>query len=174
MRDPVDAEGVRRFMRELAVRSRATGRIYLTGGASAVLLSWRPTTIDVDIKILPEDDRVLRAIPDLKELLGVNVELAAPADFIPALPGWEDRSLFIARERELSFHHYDFYSQCLAKVERGHRKDIADVEMMFASSLVERNRLVALFDAIEPELYRYPAVDPVSFRRAVEAVALLH
>jgi hypothetical protein len=27
------------------------------------------------------------------------------------------------------------------------------------------------FAAIEPELYRFPAIDPASFRRAVEAVA---
>jgi hypothetical protein len=48
-------------MRELAIRSHATGRVYLTGGASAVLLEWRMSTVDIDITIIPDDDRVLRA-----------------------------------------------------------------------------------------------------------------
>ncbi|HEX2122419.1 MAG TPA: DUF6036 family nucleotidyltransferase [Thermoanaerobaculia bacterium] len=156
-------------MRELGRRSRGTGRVYITGGASSVLLDWRETTLGIDIRIFPEDDRVLRTLPELKEALHTNVELASPADFIPELPGWEDRSRFIAREGTLSFHHYDFYAQCLAKIERGHRKDQADVKMMFAEGLVEREKLLQLFEHIEPLLYRYPAIDPASFRRAVEA-----
>ena len=167
MREPVNSTLVRRFMRDLAVRSAGSGRVYLTGGASAVLLEWRDTTLDIDIKILPEDDRVLRVISELKEKLGINVELASPGDFIPLLPGWEDRSHFIAREGTLTFHHYDFYAQCLAKIERGHRKDAMDVRKMIESGLVKPQRLRELFEAIEPELYRYPAIDPASFRSAV-------
>lgn len=154
-------------MRELAMRSHASGRVYLTGGASAVLLEWRNSTVDVDITIIPEDDRVLRVIPELKETLQINVELASPAHFIPPLPGWEERSPFIAREGTLSFHHYDFYSQCLSKIERGHRKDQQDVAAMFSSGLVDPQRLLNLFEQIEPELYRYPALDPARFRRTV-------
>ncbi len=170
MREPVDAERLRRFMRELALRSRAAGRVYLTGGASAVLLEWRMSTLDIDITIIPEDDRVLRVIPGLKESLHINVELASPAHFIPPLPGWEERSPFIAREETLSFHHYDFYSQCLSKIERGHRKDQLDVVAMLASGRVEPQRLLDLFEQIEPQLYRYPSVDAASFRRAVLSV----
>lgn len=39
--------------------------------------------------------------------------------------------------------------------------------MMLAERLVGRARLLELFIAIEPELYRYPAVDAASFREAV-------
>lgn len=158
-------------MRELAGDSRAAGRVYLTGGASAVLLEWRSSTVDIDIKVIPEDDRVIRALAPLKERLQLNIELASPSDFIPELPGWQERSPFIAREGQLSFHHYDFYAQCLAKIERAHRKDRADVAMMFETGLVDRARLFALFEIIEPQLYRYPAIDPTSFRRAVAAYA---
>lgn len=167
MREPVNSTKVWRFMRDLAMLSAGVGRVYLTGGASAVLLDWRETTVDIDIKILPEDDRVLRVVPELKERLGINIELAAPSDFIPPLPGWEERSLFIHRAATLSFHHYDFYAQCLAKIERGHRKDQADVKRMIDSGLVNPMRLRELFEAIEPELFRYPAIDPATFRRAV-------
>lgn len=41
---------------------------------------------------------------------------------------------------------------------------------MIAGGLVEKAKLLELFDAIEPALYRFPAIDPPSFRRAVEAV----
>lgn len=42
---------------------------------------------------------------------------------------------------------------------------------MHARGLIEPTRLQELFDAIEPELYRYPAISPTAFRRAVtEAV----
>lgn len=108
---------------------------------SAVLHDWRPSTIDVDIRIVPENDRILRAIPNLKERLRINVELASPLDFLPPLPGWEDRSPFITREGVLSFHHFDFYSQALSKLERGHRKDLADVQMMISAGLVDPQRL---------------------------------
>ena len=122
-------------MRELGQASGKEARIYFTGGASAVLLGWRAATIDLDIKIVAKDEAALKEIPRLKEELRINVELAAPDQFIPPLPGWEDRSPLIGSEGRIFFHHYDFYSQALAE--------------------------------IEPELYRYPAVDPAVFRAAV-------
>jgi hypothetical protein len=170
MREAVTADRVREFMRELARASGAEGRIHLTGGASAVLLDWRASTLDIDISIIPDTDRILRVIPALKERLHVNVELASPADFIPEVPGWQDRSPFICIEGKLSFHHYDFYSQCLSKIERAHRKDLADVRMMIDGGLVQVARLRELFARIEPNLYRYPAIDPATFRGAVESI----
>ena len=44
---------------------------------------------------------------------------------------------------------------------------------MLARRLVEPGRLLELFELIFPELYRYPAIDPGSFRRLVsEAVTV--
>jgi hypothetical protein len=154
-------------MRALGAETDAPARVYFTGGATAVLLGWRPSTIDVDLKIVPEQDRLLQAIPRLKETLRINVELASPVDFIPVRAGWEERSPFIAQERRLAFHHFDLYAQALAKVERSHVQDLEDVREMVRRRLVDPARAVAYFDAIEPELYRYPALDAPSFRRAV-------
>ena len=70
-----------------------------------MLHGWRASTIDVDLKLVPDDDALLRAMPRLKEEAG----------------------------------------------------------------LVDSARLMQLFVAIESQLYRYPAVDPASFRRAVES-----
>ncbi len=41
---------------------------------------------------------------------------------------------------------------------------------MLARGLVAREELAAYFQRIEPDLYRFPALDPPSFRAAVEAV----
>jgi len=111
-------------MRLLGAASKKEASAYFTGGASAVLMGWRAATIDVDVAFVPDSDDLLRALPDLKEQLELNVELASPSDFLPELPGWKESTL-----REL-------------------------------------------FDAIVPELYRYPAVDPPALGRAVvEALA---
>jgi hypothetical protein len=174
MRRVIDRERLRRFMAAIGRSARTEVRIYLVGGASAVLLDWRGSTIDIDLEIRPEADEVLRAIPELKELLQVNVELASPAHFIPELPGWEERSPFIAREGRASFHHYDFFAQALAKIERSHARDLADVHEMFTRGLIDGKRLLTFFEKIEPELYRYPAIDPRRFRHAVEETVAAH
>lgn len=155
-------------MRALGAAAAEDTRVYFTGGATAVLLGWRATTIDIDIEIVPDRDDILRMIPSLKESLQINVELASPAHFIPELPGWRERSTFIAREGKVSFHHYDFYAQALSKIERGHAKDRADLAAMLRDGLVEPARLRELFESIVPEIYRYPALDVASFRRALD------
>jgi hypothetical protein len=168
MREVADADRIRRFMRRLGAEADVDTRVYFTGGATAVLLGWRPSTIDVDLRIVPENDRLLRAIPLLKDQLRINVELASPQDFIPVPPGWEERSLFIASEGKIAFYHFDPYAQALAKVERSHAQDLEDVEALVRTGLVDRRRALEYFQRIEPELYRYPAIDPRSFRRAAE------
>jgi hypothetical protein len=170
MRRAVTAERVASFMKALGASVKTPGRIFLAGGASAVLLGWRSSTIDVDLKIIPDSDEILRTLPALKERLEMNVELASPDDFIPALPGWQERSRFIAEEGRLVFLHYDFYAQALAKIERNHAQDRNDVREMLERQLVEPARLLDLFNRIEDQLYRYPALSPRSFRQAVEAV----
>ncbi len=168
MRALADAARIRGFMRALGQEADQEGRVYFTGGASAVLEGWRDSTIDVDIKLAPESDRLFQAIPKLKESLQLNVELASPADFVPELAGWEERSPFIEKESRLSFYHYDFHAQALAKIERGHTQDVADVRAMLARGRVTPERLRAFFEEIAGRLGRYPAIDPASFRQALE------
>jgi hypothetical protein len=170
MRQKVTSELIRKFMRSLGSATRDKASVYLVGGASAVLLEWRESTIDVDLKIIPESDELLRSIPALKERLQLNIELASPDDFIPSLPGWRERSPFILRVGGLEFFHYDFYSQALAKIERGHESDQQDVAAMINSGLAEPSRLLEFYNSIEEQLYKYPALDKGSFRRAVERV----
>jgi hypothetical protein len=104
------------------------------------------------------------------EKLDLNIELAAPSDFIPLPAGWEDRSPLIVKEGKLSFHHFDPVAQALSKIERGHSQDVQDVREMIAKGLVEPAEILSQFESIEPDLYRFPAIDPASFREAVETL----
>ena len=170
MRQPITADSLQAFMKELAAAAKTPSRVYLVGGATSVLLGWRKSTIDVDLKIVPESDEILRSLPRLKEHLHINIELASPDDFIPELPGWQERSRFIQQEGKLAFYHYDFYAQALAKIERRHEIDLKDVEHLIESGLVKPTRLLELFSSIEDQMHRYPDLDPKSFRNAVERV----
>lgn len=157
-------------MHALGAAVREHGRVYFTGGVSAVLHGWRETTVDIGLQANPEPAGFFEELPRLKEQLAINIELASPPDFIPVLPGWQERSVFIARHGRVDFFHYDFYSQALAKIERSHERDRGDVARMLQSGLVEKSRLGALFTTIEPALLRYPAIDPLAFARKVAQV----
>lgn len=137
MRDAADLNRIQRFMRELGRRTRESSRVYLTGGATAVLHGWRDSTIDVDVKLVPERDDLFRAIQDLKETLRLNVELASPVDFIPVRGDWQDRH---------------------------------DVRQFLDRGLISREQLGAYFETITPQIYRYPALDPVRFRQRVQSL----
>ncbi len=168
MRRPVTAAHVEEFMKALGRGVTVPARIFFVGGATAVLLGWRDSTIDIDLKTIPDRDDILRQLSVLKERLEINIELASPDNFIPELPGWQERSQFVRQEGRLTFLHYDFYAQALAKIERGHDGDLKDVEEMRKSGLIEPKRLLEFFNEIEGDIQRYPALDAPSFRGSVE------
>lgn len=168
MREAADAERIRRFAAELGRAAPSGTKLYLTGGATAVLEGWRESTVDIDVRIEPESDEALRAISELKDRLDINVELASPADFLPELPGWRERSRFRFREGSVEVFDFDLYSQALSKIERGFDLDLADARAMIENRLVEPGRLRDLFARIEADLYRFPAVDPAGLRERLE------
>lgn len=170
MREVADRARIEAFLAAFAREATTDTDVFLVGGTSAVLVGWRASTIDLDLVMRPESDAMLRAIPALKERLRVNVELASPDLFIPVPPGWEERSPMITRIGRVTFRHYDFCAQALAKIERGHTRDLADVRAMLDRGLISGPEVRAMFARMEPELYRFPALDPPSFRRAVDEV----
>ena len=82
MRDLAGLDGVRRFMRELGRASDCEARVYFTGGASAVLLGWRATTIDLDIKTGNDEGKKQ---PGIFKIDGSKLVVAL------AMPGGEKR-----------------------------------------------------------------------------------
>jgi hypothetical protein len=170
MRPPVNADRVRALARELSRVARADTTLYLTGGATAVIEGWRSSTVDVDLRLEPDSDDLLRRIATVKNDLDINIELVSPPDFIPELPGWRERSPFVFREGLVTVRHFDPYSQALAKVERGFEQDLADVQAMVTGGLIDPQRALELFTEVEPLLFRYPAIDPEALRAKVRGV----
>lgn len=170
MRQEVQKKQIETLLIELARRCKGPGRIYIVGGTTAVLSGWREATADIDCKIGPEPKGVFEAIYDLKNELQINIELASPDDFMPAVPGWEDRSQFIATWYDVTFYHYDFYAQALSKILRAHNRDLEDVQSMLNNKLIDLKELGRLFVMIEPLLIRYPSINPNDFRKKVEAI----
>jgi len=73
----------------------------------------------------------------------------------------------LGREADVETH---LYFRVTAFSGRSRAQGIAAHERRagLARGLVTRERPRELFEGITPRLYRYPAVDPASFRRAVE------
>lgn len=168
MRDNADAVRIRRLAAELGKVAPSRTAIYLTGGATAVLEGWRESTVDIDILVEPDSDPVMRRISELKEELGINVELASPLDFLPPLPEWRARSRSRFREGEVEIYDFDLYSQALSKIARGFDLDLEDVAQMRARGLIEPDTLRRLHAAIEPDLFRFPALDRASLREKLD------
>jgi hypothetical protein len=51
MRSSVDPQKIEQLMEALGRESRGPGCIYFTGGVSALLIGWRDSTVDVDIRL---------------------------------------------------------------------------------------------------------------------------
>ncbi len=156
------------LFRVLGERATSPGRIYLVSGGTALLEGWREKTVDVDLKLDPQPGGIFSAIEKAKKELGMNVELAAPDQFVPPLPGWESRSIFICHHGLVDFFNYDPYGQVLAKLERGHNRDRCDVRAMIDMGWVKPTRLKKLFEMVRGNFNRYPAVDPDALERAIQ------
>ena len=155
-------------MEELAANAQSPGKIYFTGGATALLLGFREQTIDIDLKLDPEPKGAFEAIAKLKNSLDINVELASPDNFIPAPRDWRERSRHIVSIRSVEFFHYDFVLQALSKLERGYEHDLEDVAKLLQGGHVTADALRACLTQIQPDLIRYPAIDPRQFQEKVE------
>ncbi len=174
MRPPLDKPRLLRFLEEFGKDIAGNGVIYLTGGATALLHGWREMTIDVDLKADPEPEGFFESIARLKDSFPINIELAAPDQFVPTLPGWKERSIFIARHGGVDFYHYDPYGQALAKLDRRHARDLSDVESMHEAGLVKPRTLRDLFGQIEAELIRFPAIEITTLTSTINQWCLDH
>jgi len=170
VRAPVDRARLLAFLTELSHAATEPTRLYLAGGASQLLRGLRESTVDVDLTLEPEGDALLRSMVGLKETLNLNVEIVSPAHFVPALPGWRDRCQFVMQIGRLAVHHFDPYTQALSKIERGHVRDMQDVQALIAEGIVDPARLRALLAEARSDLFRYPALDPKSLFEAVDGL----
>ena len=173
MRSDVDPQKIEQLMTVMGKEARGSGRVYFTGGASALLVGWRSSTVDIDVRLDPEPPGIFQAIARIKQTLNINIELASPQDFLPPLPGWQSRSQFIAKRGQISFYHYDFTAQALSKISRGFERDINDVQAMYEQQLFSVQTLRSGLEAIKPELIRFPSLDANELRVKVESLVKL-
>ena len=168
MRHKLTKDKLLKFMSELGSSVKSEGSCFFTGGATAVMHGWRETTIDVDLKLDPEPIGVFESIAKLKETLNINVELASPDQFIPVADDWRTGSAFIGKFGKISFYHYDYVSQALSKLERGHEQDLRDVKLMLQHRMITKEALRIGFQGVRAKLVRYPAIDADQFEKKVE------
>jgi sugar phosphate isomerase/epimerase len=162
------------FLRELGRQFPGSGSLYLAGGAMLVYQGFRPRTVDIDYRVdLGEGDDTLfiRALRAAQKVVPVNVEPASPADFIPLPAGWRERCRFLAQEGGLAICAFDPVSTALAKIERGHERDIDDVLALCRAGVIGVEQIVAAFEEIAPriETEALPRITEEDFRRKVEA-----
>lgn len=158
MRDNSDIEQINKFIAKIGELVNIPMNVYFSGGATAVMFGIRETTIDVDIRFEPDEMQMYKAIQVLKEKLNMNIELASPLDFIPALPQWKERSIFISSDDKVNFFHCDLYSQIISKVQRGWKRDLSDARG-FMKNNVDKKLLKELFNSVKPDFIKFPAVD---------------
>ncbi|MFM6343807.1 MAG: hypothetical protein ACKPFK_01485, partial [Dolichospermum sp.] len=77
-------------------------------------------------------------------------------------------SVFIGKQGQISFYHYDFTAQALAKLSRGFDRDLKDIEAMYKQKLFSLNDLQNCFQEITPELIRFPSLNPDILRNRIE------
>jgi hypothetical protein len=80
MRSNVDSQKIEQLMEALGKEAHSSGCIYFAGGASALLIGWRSSTVDIDIRLDPEPSGIFQAIAKIKQELNINIELASPQD----------------------------------------------------------------------------------------------
>jgi hypothetical protein len=150
-----------------SVTGGGTRRVYIVGGGTAVLLGWRPSTIDADLHA--DDDAVFKDIQTIKEALAINIEFVRPEDSVPRLSGSEDRHVFIQSIGAVRFFHYDPYAQLLSKVVRGFARDMQDARRFISSGMVDPECFRRLVLAIPAADYvKYPSISTAAVVEAVE------
>jgi len=169
VRAELTRERLHALMRAIAESAPPKGswRVYLVGGGTAVAAGWRASSVDADL--WSDREEVFRDIQEIKERVGVNVELVRPEHFVPALRGSAERHVPVETIGDVSFFHYDPYAQVFAKIVRGFRRDVEDARRFLESGLVDPQRLRALVQEIPDAAWAgYPALSAVEVRGALD------
>ena len=178
-RPDVAREDIERFLQQFGQLSQQPGRLYLAGGAELVhggLRGEGATTVDIDLRLDVSDESAAETlIRQLMRQLGINVELASPADFIPLPADWQTRSPFVGRYGNTDVFYFDYYALALSKIARGTSRDVSDVALLAQNGLIQREDLEAAYQQILPQLGhgRFFNIDPAKFAEQYAATITL-
>ena len=178
-RPDVSRDDIEQFLQRFGQLSQQPGRIYLAGGAELVHSGLRgegATTVDIDLRMDVGDESAAETvIRQLMRQLGVNIEFASPADFIPLPADWATRSPFVGRYGNTDVFYFDYYALALSKISRGTSRDLSDVKLLAERGLIHRDELEAAYQQILPQLGhgRFFNIDPAKFTERYEAALAL-
>lgn len=165
----ITASELKRFLRQLGHCYRHSGRVYLVGGSSLIIVTAKASTLDIDLQFdVPAEHHgeFIRCLREVSRRLQVPVEQASPDQFIPLPTGYQDRHQFIGRYGLLDVFHFDFYSIALSKLHRGNEKDFADVIQMVQNQLITLPKLRNYFHEVLPQLETFSiSTKPENFAR---------
>lgn len=177
MRRGVDKAAIESFLQQLGRTFHKPARLYLVGGAALVHLGIRPGfTQDIDVQVYGANEGdLIVTIQKLIERLQVNIEFAAPGDFIPLPLQWEAHAQFVGRYGTIDVFYFDFYSIALSKIERGNDRDIADVKLLMQHGMVTPDELDKAYQEVLAQLGkgRYPRITPQRFAERYQAIRRL-
>ncbi len=178
-RPDVARDDIERFLQQFGQLSQQSGRLYLAGGAELVhggLRGEGATTVDINLRLDVSDESAAETlIRQLMRQLGVNVELASPADFIPLPSDWQTRSPFVGRYGNTDVFYFDYYALALSKIARGTSRDLSDVALLAQNGLIQRDELETAYQQILPQLGhgRFFNLDPAKFAEQYAATLAL-
>lgn len=151
----ITTEKLEGFLEQLGRCYRHSGRLFLVGGSSLILVNAKNSTLDIDIKLdIPNDhqNEFFRCLREISRQQKLPVEQASPDQFIPLPVGYENRHQFIGRYGSLDVFHFDFYSVALSKLHRGNEKDYQDVVKMVDQRLITIEQLEEQFREVLPQI----------------------
>jgi hypothetical protein len=165
----ITAQALQDFLAKLGDCYRHSGRLYLVGGSSLILVAAKVSTLDIDLQFdIPEEHQAqfIRCLRELSRRHQLPVEQASPDQFIPLPQGYQNRHQFIGRYGSLDVFHFDFYSVALSKLSRGNEKDFADVIQMVTQKLIALSQLREQFQEVLPQVESFGLrADPEDFKR---------
>jgi len=91
-------------------------------------------------------------VRELKNRLGIIVEFASPADFVPLPADWRERSIWVGRFGTLDVFHFDLYSMALSKIERGSERDFPDTLALLRDGRIDLDTLDHAFEEVLPRI----------------------
>lgn len=177
MRRGVDKAAIESFLQQLGRTFHKSARLYIVGGAALVHLGIRPGfTQDIDVQVYGANEGdLIVTIQKLIERLQINIEFAAPGDFIPLPLQWESHAQFVGRYGSIDVFYFDFYSIALSKIERGNDRDIADVKLLMQHGMITLDELDKAYQEVLAQLGkgRYPRITPQRFAERYQAIRRL-
>ena len=152
----VDSTSLTTFLQRLGQCYRHTGRVYLVGGPSLIMVATKISTFDIDLQFeVEKHGDFIRCLRELGRNLNLAIEQASLEQFLPLPAGYQERHQFIGRFGSLDVFHFDFYSVALSKLHRGNEKDFSDVTQMLHNNLITLPQLEDYFAEILPQLESY-------------------